>query len=66
MVASLWNVDDDSSAALMRTFYEVLRADRTLSAVSALCAAQRSLRAQPGFEALSYWAPFVVFEDLRA
>jgi len=66
VVASLWNVDDDSSAALMRTFYEVLLADRTLSAVSALCAAQRSLRAQPGFEALSYWAPFVVFEDLRA
>jgi CHAT domain-containing protein len=65
ILASLWDIDDESSADLMRKFYERLTAGPKTSAVAAFCAAQRALRTQAGFENSWYWAPFVVFEDLQ-
>jgi CHAT domain-containing protein len=66
VLASLWAIDDESSAELMRAFYEGLRADRSVSPIAAFCSAQRALRARAAFEDPWYWAPFVIFEDLTA
>ncbi len=56
LVASLWQVDDKTTGALMQRFYAQLR--RTDSLADALRAAQLELRAAnaPPF----YWAPFML------
>ncbi len=61
VVASLWDVDDAATAALVRSFYDALARGRNVAA--ALAAAQREVRARPEFAAPAYWAGFVVVGD---
>jgi len=64
VVASLWNVDDEATAALMAKFYEgVLKEGQTPS--QALRAAQLWMRRQPAWQSPFYWAGFVVQGDWR-
>jgi tetratricopeptide (TPR) repeat protein len=56
LVASLWQVDDASTALLMGEFYRRLEAGERVA--SALRAAQRQLRQIDRYEHPHYWAPF--------
>jgi CHAT domain-containing protein len=56
LVVSLWAVDDNSAARLMRRFYGELRAGQPVN--QALCAAQRVTKAEMGHP--YYWAPFLL------
>lgn len=58
VVASLWSVDDEASAELMRRFYRRLR--RGDSKAEALRRARFELRGDPRFAHPYYWAPFVL------
>jgi CHAT domain-containing protein len=60
VVASLWNVDDASTAELMKLFYRNLNAGQRIS--EALRGAQLELK-QKGFSAF-HWAPFVAIGDV--
>ena len=63
VVASLWPVDDDSTAALMGDFYRRLAAaDRAGGTdwARALRDARRSLREQDAWASPFFWAPFVL------
>jgi tetratricopeptide (TPR) repeat protein len=64
VAASLWPIDDEASAVLVRKLCELLHDGPDYSPLKAFCAAQRYLRAQQGFEHPYYWAPFVIFEDV--
>ena len=58
-VASLWNLDDSSGALFMRQFYqELLKAP--ISKAEALQLAQKSLLADPQYQAPRFWAPYVL------
>ena len=64
LVASLWRVQDRSTAELMDAFYRRLLTDgQTPSA--ALRAAQLELRAKPGYGDPYHWAAFAVYGDWR-
>lgn len=65
VVASLWQVDDRSTAELMRRFYHALFQGR-LSPSAALRAAQVSLRGERRTAAPYFWAGFVFEGDWRA
>jgi CHAT domain-containing protein/Flp pilus assembly protein TadD len=60
VVASLWNVNDGSTATLMQNFYQFqVHADR----VAAISQAQRAMIAAGGrYSHPFYWAPFVLIE----
>jgi CHAT domain-containing protein/tetratricopeptide (TPR) repeat protein len=63
VVASLWPVDDASTAALMGAFYERLAAGRRSGRPDyalALRDARREVRERREWAAPYYWAPFVV------
>jgi CHAT domain-containing protein len=67
VLATLWEVDDASTAGLMRQFYGGLKsahpgADRA----RALAAAQRNLLASEEFQHPYYWAPFVLVGNTGA
>jgi CHAT domain-containing protein len=64
VVASLWDVQDDSTAAFMEAFYRRLLRDR-LPAATALRRAQLDLKGQPRFAAPYHWAGFVIHGDWR-
>jgi CHAT domain-containing protein len=55
VLASLWRVDDRSTAALMTRFYEELS---RVDPARALQRAQAAVRATPGWEAPLHWAGF--------
>ncbi|HEX7899456.1 MAG TPA: CHAT domain-containing protein [Planctomycetota bacterium] len=57
LVMSQWAVADDSTAALMRAFYDALDAS---GPAPALRAAQRALLKDPKTSHPYYWAPFVL------
>jgi CHAT domain-containing protein/tetratricopeptide (TPR) repeat protein len=59
VVASLWKVDDDATAALMKHFYAGMF-DRGLSPAAALREAQLAMREQKRWQAPYYWAGFVI------
>ena len=61
VVASLWDVDDAATAALMVRFYRGLADGRTVA--DALARARRELAGSPGTTAPRYWAGFVVVGD---
>lgn len=62
VVASLWNVDDRATAALMERFYgEML--DRGRPPAEALRLAQLSLRNEPRWSSPYYWGGFVLQGD---
>lgn len=58
-IASLWNVDDESGALMMREFYRELSSNSVTKA-EALRRAQRSLLARPEYRAPRFWAPYVL------
>jgi CHAT domain-containing protein/tetratricopeptide (TPR) repeat protein len=59
VAASLWNVSDRSTAALMTSFYDGIREGRSIDL--ALAEAKRSfLSGPPEWQHPYYWAPFVV------
>jgi CHAT domain-containing protein len=58
-LASLWSIDDKSSALLMSQFYrELVRTEVTKA--EALRLAQLSLLQNPRYQHPRYWAPFVL------
>lgn len=66
VVASLWPVDDRTSAELMVRFYQAMwRDQRPLAPAAALREAQRSLRQDPRYRDLHSWAGFVFEGDWR-
>jgi CHAT domain-containing protein len=64
VVASLWDVRDDSTAIFMQAFYRAYIRDR-VPAASALRRAQLQLRQDPRFAAPYHWAGFVLHGDWR-
>ena len=58
VVASLWSVDDEATAELMRAFFAEL--GRGTAPSAALTAAKRSLRNDARFADPFYWAPFAL------
>ena len=59
VVASLWKVDDEATAELMKRFYaNMLERGRTPAA--ALRAAQNSIRQEPQWRSPYYWAAFTL------
>ena len=64
VVASLWNVEDEATAELMRRFYvEMLKNGKTPA--EALRAAQNSIRQVPEWSAPHYWAGFTLQGEYR-
>ncbi len=59
-LASLWSLDDESSAVLMSQFYRELAANTTLTKAEALRLAQEKLLQSPRYQHPRYWAPFVL------
>jgi CHAT domain-containing protein/Tfp pilus assembly protein PilF len=59
VVASLWKVDDEATAALMKKFYEGLLRDHQTPA-QALRSAQQWMRTQKNWQSPYYWAGFVL------
>src|SRR5262249_6259238 len=64
VVASLWEVRDRATSALMQEFYRGIF-ERKLSAAAALRAAQQRLSANPQWNHPYYWAGFLVSGDWR-
>ncbi|HEY2293303.1 MAG TPA: CHAT domain-containing tetratricopeptide repeat protein, partial [Thermoanaerobaculia bacterium] len=65
VLVSLWEVDDQATAELMKVFYRGML-EHGQPPTTALRAAQETLRHQPGWEAPYYWAGFVLQGDWRA
>jgi len=59
VIASLWKVDDDATAELMKHFYDGLF-QKHLSPAAALREAQLALAQQKRWESPYYWAGFVI------
>ena len=65
VVASLWKVDDEATAELMKRFYtNMLQVGMTPPA--ALRAAQNSIRQEPQWSAPYYWAAFTMQGDYHS
>lgn len=64
VVASLWEVDDQSTAELMRLFYRGLLRERRRPA-EALRLAQLELARRPGWSRPYYWSGFVLQGEWR-
>jgi CHAT domain-containing protein len=61
VLATLWEVDDQSSVQFMRRFYkDLVGSDRGRDKAAALASAQRELRRIPALKHPYYWAPFVL------
>jgi CHAT domain-containing protein/tetratricopeptide (TPR) repeat protein len=64
VMASLWKVDDEATAELMKRFYtNMLQGGMTPAA--ALGAAQNSIRQEPQWRAPYYWAAFTMQGEYR-
>ena len=61
VIASLWAISDDVTMDFMRHFYEHLVAGE--SASKSLHQAMKTLRESGEFNAVKYWAPFVLIGD---
>ncbi|HEX8292880.1 MAG TPA: CHAT domain-containing protein, partial [Pyrinomonadaceae bacterium] len=59
VVASLWKVDDEATAELMRLFYQNMLRD-SMPPPAALRQAQMSVRGQRRWSAPYYWAGFTL------
>ena len=64
VIASLWNADDDYTAALMKHFYEgkLSRGERP---AAALRAAQTAMFQTRGWDAPYYWGAFTLQGEWR-
>ncbi len=59
-LASLWNVDDNSTAVLMSQFYQELAKTPTITKAEALRTAQLALLQNPQYKRPQFWAPYVL------
>ena len=64
VVASLWRVDDEATAELMKRFYKNMLEDG-MTPATALREAQNSFRQHPNWSAPYYWAGFTLQGDYR-
>lgn len=64
VVGSLWNADDEATAALMRRFYAAMFSGAA-SPADALRTAQREMAATPRWSDPYYWAGFTIEGDWR-
>jgi CHAT domain-containing protein len=64
VVASLWKVDDEATAELMKRFYNNML-QRGLTPAASLRAAQNSIRQEPHWRSPYYWAAFTLQGDYR-
>ena len=64
VVASLWQVDDEATAELMKLFYSNML-QNGMTPGEALRAAQNSIRQQPHWSAPYYWAGFTLQGEYR-
>jgi CHAT domain-containing protein len=64
VVASLWKVEDEATAELMKRFYVEMLKNRKTPA-EALRAAQNSIRQEPQWSAPHYWAGFTLQGEYR-
>ncbi|MEH2288342.1 CHAT domain-containing protein [Nostoc sp.] len=58
-IASLWNLDDESTAVLMSKFYQEL-GNKNLTKAEVLRRAQLALLQNPKYKRPRYWAPYVL------
>jgi CHAT domain-containing protein/Tfp pilus assembly protein PilF len=65
VVASLWKVDDEATAELMKFFYTNLLKNG-MTPAAALSAAQNSIRQQKRWSSPYYWAAFTIQGDSRS
>jgi len=61
---SLWNVDDEATAELMKKFYQGVLKDHETPA-QALRAAQTWMQSQRRWKAPYYWAGFVLLGEWK-
>ena len=61
VIASLWAIDDEATLAFMRHFYEHLVKGQ--SASKSLHEAMKMMRESNDFNAVMYWAPFMLIGD---
>jgi CHAT domain-containing protein len=64
VMASLWKVDDEATAELMKRFYTNML-QRGMTPAAALGAAQNSIRQEPQWRAPYYWAAFTMQGEYR-
>jgi CHAT domain-containing protein len=65
VVASLWKVDDEATAELMKRFYQFMLGEEKLHAAAALRKAQISIMNEPRWQSPYYWAGFVLQGDWK-
>jgi len=65
VVVSLWKVDDEASAELMRHFYRRMLGPEHLHPAAALRAAQEAIRRQDRWRHPYYWAGFILEGEWR-
>ncbi|WP_298921523.1 CHAT domain-containing protein [uncultured Nostoc sp.] len=58
-IASLWNLDDESTSVLMNEFYQEL-ANKKLTKAEALRRAQLALLQNPKYKRPRFWAPYIL------
>ena len=61
VIASLWEIDDDATLTFMKHFYEHLVKEQTAS--KSLHEAMKMMRESDEFNAVKYWAPFMLIGD---
>ena len=61
VIASLWEIDDDATLTFMKHFYEHLVKGQTAS--KSLHEAMKMMRESDDFNAVKYWAPFMLIGD---
>jgi hypothetical protein len=64
VVASLWKVNDEATAELMKRFYTNMLQDG-MTPAAALRAAQNSIRQDPQWHSPYYWAAFTLQGEYR-
>jgi CHAT domain-containing protein len=64
VLATLWMVEDQSTATLMADMYQ-RRQNQSLSKIEALRQAQLALMAQPKYAHPFYWAPFILMGNWK-
>jgi hypothetical protein len=64
VAASLWSVDDEATAELMKKFYSNMLHDR-MAPAAALRAAQNDIRQNPLWQSPHFWAAFTLQGEYR-
>ncbi len=59
-LASLWNIDDESTSILMSHFYQELAKTPNITKAEALRRAQLALLQNPSYQRPRFWAPYVL------